>query len=117
MQHEELCKFPSNEFYDGKLKTDVSVSYRTDSETRLRIWPQGPKKPYVFVNVEGEESESHTGRKGKARVGLESKFNRDEAEKIVSCIIASCNSYIIIINVNILLHRQILPTYLYTGIM
>lgn len=54
-------------------------------ETRLTFWPQGTRKPFVFVHVEGVESESHTGRKGKARVGLESKFNKQEAKKAVSC--------------------------------
>lgn len=38
----------------------------------------------VFCNVIGEEDEVHTGKKGKARVGLESKFNVKEARKIVS---------------------------------
>ena len=84
IQHKKICEFPSNEFYDGELETDESVSYRRDPEVRLRFWPCGPSKPFVFVHVEGKESESHTGRKGKARVGLESKYNEQEARKIVS---------------------------------
>ena len=84
MQHEKLCEFPSTKFYDGKLKTDISVRARNNPEVRLRFWPHGPRKPFVFVHVEGIERESHTGRKGKARVGLESKYNKQEARKIVS---------------------------------
>ena len=84
LQHEELCKFPSKEFYDGKLTTDASIRYRKNSEAHLTFWPHGARKPFVFVNVEGVERESHTGRKGKARVGLESKYNKQEALKIVS---------------------------------
>ena len=64
--------------------TDISVESRSNPEVHLRFWPCGPRKPFVFVHVEGIESESHTGRKGKARVGLESKYNKKEAEKIVS---------------------------------
>ena len=48
-----------------------------------RFWPRRGK-PMVFCNVIGEEDEVHTGKKGKARVGLESKFNVKEAKKIVS---------------------------------
>ena len=85
LQCEELFKFPSEEFYrKDELKTDFSIKYRNNMETRLKFWPQGARKPFVFVNVEGVESESHTGRKGKARVGLESKYNKQEAKKIVS---------------------------------
>ena len=84
MQHEELCKFPSDEFYNSKLKTDFSIRLRSNIEAHLRFWPRGREKPFIFVNVEGQERESHTGRKGKARVGLESKYNKEEAEKIVS---------------------------------
>ena len=64
--------------------TDISVTYRNNPEVHLHFWPGGPRKPFVFVHVEGTESESHTGRKGKARVGLESKYNEKEARKIVS---------------------------------
>ena len=68
----ELCKFPSKEFYDGKLTTDASIRYckNSDSEAHLTFWPYGARKPFVFVNVEGVGKESHTGRKGKARVGF-----------------------------------------------
>ena len=38
----------------------------------------------MFVDVVGKEGREHTGHKGKTKVGLESKFNKDEAKKIVS---------------------------------
>jgi len=81
LQHKALCEFPSREFYDGKLKTDSSVPTR---EARLRdFWPKGGNKPFVFCDVIGREAETHTGQKGTARVGLESKYNKEEARKIV----------------------------------
>ena len=71
-------------FYGGKLKTDPAVKSRTGKEAHLqRFWPQGKQKPFVFCNVVGREAETHTGQKGTARVGLESKYNKEEAMKIV----------------------------------
>ena len=37
----------------------------------------------AFCNVIGRENENHTGQKGTAKVGLESKRNSREAKKIV----------------------------------
>ena len=60
------------------------MSFRRDREARLQhFWPQGKEKPFVFCNVVGREAETHTGQKGTARVGLESKYNKQEAMKIV----------------------------------
>ena len=57
---------------------------RTEKEAHLqRFWPQGMERPFVFCNVVGREAETHTGQKGTARVGLESKYNKEEAVKIV----------------------------------
>lgn len=70
----------------GELETDESVttSRMKTPEAHLKFWPQGENKPFVFVNVVGRERSEHTGRRGKEKVGEESKFNSDEAEKIVS---------------------------------
>ena len=54
-------------------------------EAHLRnFWPQGERMPLVFVDLVGREGGEHTGQRGKTKVGLESKFNKDEARKIVS---------------------------------
>ncbi len=80
----ELCRFPSLEFYNGDLQTDFSVTKRRNKEAHLRgFWPKGKQKPFVFCDVVGTVGESHTGQKGSARVGVESKYNVKEAEKIV----------------------------------
>ena len=61
------------------------ASRRSVREANLvNFWPQGKDKPFVFVNLVGKEGREHTGHRGKTKVGLESKFNKDEAEKIVS---------------------------------
>ena len=85
MQHPELCKLPSKIFYKNQLETDPSVmsSRRNVLEANLTLWPRGKEKPFVFVDVVGMEGSEHTGQKGKAKVGLESKFNKHEAKKIV----------------------------------
>ena len=80
-----LCKFPSEEFYDGELETDQQVHMeRVEQAKKLeRFWPGGSRKPFVFCNVIGEEGEVHSGWKETTKVGLDSKYNRDEARKIV----------------------------------
>ena len=60
------------------------MRFRRNREAHLQhFWPQGKEKPFVFCNVVGREAETHTGQKGTARVGLESKYNKEEAMKIV----------------------------------
>ena len=64
------------------------MNHRTEKEAHLsQFWPQGKHKPFVFCDVVGQEGESHTGQKGMARVGLESKYNEKEAKKIVRILI------------------------------
>ena len=82
-----LCKFASDEFYGGKLRTSPTVERRYSAKLeRLRgFWPNGSKKPLVFCNVVGSEDEnSGAGQNGSAPVGVESKRNNKEAKKIVS---------------------------------
>ena len=84
MQHQAICKFPSKEFYDERLKTDICVKRRGDVLKLGRFWPQGESCPMVFCQVVGEEDDGHVGLKGRAKVDSQSKFNKREAEKIVS---------------------------------
>ena len=72
-QHEEICKFPSKHFYDGRLETHLSVKRRICPETKLKFWPRGPQMPIMFCNIVGKE----------VQVGS-SKSNPEEAEKAVS---------------------------------
>ncbi len=66
------------------------ASRRSVPEAHLNnFWPRGEGKPFVFVDLVGEEGREHTGHRGKTKVGLESKFNKDEAKKIVSRYFAS----------------------------
>ena len=51
-QHPELCKFPSQTFYGGELRTGESTAYHVDQP--LSLWPK-PNCPHVLVHVEGEE--------------------------------------------------------------
>ena len=83
-QHLALCKFPSEEFYNGLLKTDERISVERERQAGElgRFWPRG-NKPLMFCNVIGEEKEVHSGWKEKAKVGQESKFNEEEARQIV----------------------------------
>ena len=64
--------------------TDYEIWHRNNKEANLYgFWPQGRRRPFVFCDIIGREAETHTGQKGTARVGLESKYNKEEAKKIV----------------------------------
>ena len=84
LQHTEICKFPSNEFYENHLITDESISRRRSGLNLTHFWPRGEEWPIVFCQVVGEEESGHTGSKGSAKVDSQSKYNPTEAEKIVS---------------------------------
>ena len=70
------------EFYGRQLLTDHSITSRKTAESLLTFWPRGPAKPFVFVDVVGKEEQFYSGQKG--NISLDSKFNSDEAAKIVS---------------------------------
>ena len=61
------------------------MKVRSCPETKLdKFWPRGADLPILFCDVVGEEGRSETGRQGERKVGIESKSNRKEAEKVVS---------------------------------
>ncbi|PIK57868.1 putative helicase with zinc finger domain 2-like [Apostichopus japonicus] len=53
--HEEICRFPSEAFYEGELQTAQAVKNRGFDEQTGRIWPNGPDYPRVFCHVVGVE--------------------------------------------------------------
>ena len=77
-QHDAICKFPSEQFYDGQLITDQSVSQQFCSLEGF--WPNGPNCPIAFCDVEGKEEDGSIDHK----VYRESKRNKIEADKTVS---------------------------------
>ncbi len=85
-QHETLCEFPSHEFYQGELKAaeSVALTHAKYLDKLARFWPQGRDTPMMLCDIVGVEEESHTGSRGFAKVGLESKRNTAEAEQVVS---------------------------------
>lgn len=84
-QHEAICKFPSEEFYNSKLTTDRSVVNRPPKDCLETFWPQGNDLPIMFVDVVGKEELDKIGSsKGEAKVGMDSKYNLVEAELVVS---------------------------------
>lgn len=89
--HEDICEFPSRQFYEGKLRTAVSVRAREMnrqdvSKKVINFWPNHTAKEYVplaFCNVVGEEEELVvTTDEGNER----SKSNKKEKEKVVEVI-------------------------------
>lgn len=76
--HPGLCEFPSNKFYEGKLRTADSPKWMT--KTPLGLWTN-PKYPYVFCHTEGEEEYlAYTTEEGNEM----SRYNSKEVEQVVS---------------------------------
>ncbi|XP_067677521.1 3'-5' exoribonuclease HELZ2-like [Haliotis asinina] len=80
--HPEICKFPSNQFYKGNLKTEDShpelAAWYIAPGKELTIWPT-KTNPKVFCHVAGkEETLTVTTQNGNEQ----SKSNRKEAEKV-----------------------------------
>lgn len=74
---EEICKFPSDYFYEGKLETDPSVPSR---DSRLQsFWPVRTV-PMAFCHVEGEEESTAIKT---AHSNEQSKANMKEVRKVV----------------------------------
>ncbi len=83
-QHENISDFPSAEFYGQQLETPPCVKNRVCSQANLyQFWPQGVEFPIVFCNVIGKEEEAMTGSIEGTAVGVGSKFNNEEATKVV----------------------------------
>ncbi|MED6272706.1 hypothetical protein CHARACLAT_033167 [Characodon lateralis] len=77
--HKDICKFPSAEFYDNKLKTGVP-----QPSSVLRV--DGKTMPLVFGHIEGETI--HLVVKT-AKGNNNSKANQKEREKVVGTIFCS----------------------------
>ena len=88
MQHEAICDFPSKHFYDGRLKTALSV--KTRGRGIVNLWPaqqlRGKDWPVVFCHVEGKE-ESTIFKS--AQSNEQSKSNMEEVMKAVSYILGA----------------------------
>ncbi|KAJ7378381.1 helicase [Desmophyllum pertusum] len=88
--HPDICEFPSQHFYRGKLVTSASVIERDRSTRHSRIflnfWPSNKETdfvPLVFCHVVGEEEELVvTTKEGNQR----SKSNMKEKDKVVQVV-------------------------------
>ena len=82
MQHPSICKFPSDQFYDGRLKATKEVlERRWSGRLSSNIWKQPQTQRCVFIHVEGIEEVSGIDAKGSYE---ESKFNEVEAKEVIS---------------------------------
>ena len=81
LQHQEICKFPSQHFYNRELKT---ANIRSSDEL-LDIWPRYGT-PMVFCHVEGAEKSLSVST---AEGNEQSKSNEAEKEEAVSWFMSS----------------------------
>ncbi|XP_061196372.1 helicase with zinc finger domain 2-like [Saccostrea echinata] len=74
--HPSLCRFPSNTFYDKKLRTKDLEKWKMQQP--LSLW-RDPKNPLVFCHIEGQEEYlSNTTEEGNEM----SKFNNAEIDQV-----------------------------------
>ena len=78
-QHETICQFPSQQFYDGTLRTHLTKYWKSTGALSEEVWPN--KAPFVFCHIEGlEESQSIATVDGSEQ----SKWNKADAAEAVS---------------------------------
>ena len=77
-QHEAICEFPSDTFYEGKLITADHIHQKTLSP--LKIWPAGRAWPIAFCHLEGKEEALAAGT---AEGSEQSCSNKMEVDKVV----------------------------------
>ncbi|ESO89023.1 hypothetical protein LOTGIDRAFT_209970 [Lottia gigantea] len=85
--HTGIMEFPSDMFYDGKLKCG---SEKQQEPVKLDIWPNGKDHPMVFCHVEGTEDGLTVATEDGSEM---SKFNQIEAEFVVNAAINLVNNY------------------------
>ena len=85
-QHETICKFPSEQFYDGHLNTADSPSYVVNP--RLSIWlnDHGSHRleRHIFIHVEGIEELSQVSTDME---NVRSVSNKMEVDQVVSSVL------------------------------
>lgn len=74
LQHEDICKFPSSQFYEGKLKTGLEQPIST-----LRVGER--VLPFAFGHVEGTTVSLVVST---AKGNENSRANKEEMETVVS---------------------------------
>jgi superfamily I DNA and/or RNA helicase len=79
-KHEAIMKFPSEQFYGGKLTIGNSSQ---EMPSTLELWPSGGDQPIMFVNVVGiEKTLTVATQEGSEK----SKCNDEEIKVVVSVI-------------------------------
>ncbi|KAK7490445.1 hypothetical protein BaRGS_00018231, partial [Batillaria attramentaria] len=91
--HPQICEFPSQQFYNGKLQTKFSYGTNTDLPEPLPFWPCHPvtdeEVPHILVDVRGEEE---TLTVSTDEGNEKSKSNVLEADKVME-ILSFLKSY------------------------
>ena len=89
VQHDDICQFPSEHFYEGKLETAPEVAGRTPDGIAFwnNLYPGSKlgrkrQRRKCFIHVEGEERTNFVS--GERTGGEESKYNPMEADIVVS---------------------------------
>ena len=82
LQHENICKFPSDRFYNNKLRADDSVKKRPPVTALRNVWPAGPRWPILFCDVIEEEKEFFGFSEKRTEIDEITEIEIDEITKV-----------------------------------
>ena len=83
-QHESICQFPSQHFYEGQLKCGLKEQSLPSPQ---KFWPNGRNKTFAFCNVIGREE---TQQVATSDGNEQSKANKSEVHYAVSHTSLTC---------------------------
>ena len=90
LQHKIICEFSANQFYEemGLFTNQITAKEMEIKAIKLKtLWPNhDPLMPFVFCDLVGTEKIADAQFIDKIRVGQESLYNPEEANKIVRII-------------------------------
>ena len=91
LQHKKIFEFPAEQFYKP-MELFFNQATAKEMENKAKnlkmFWPDcDPTMPFVFCDVIGTEKVTDTEFIDRTRVGQESKYNSQEADKIVRTVI------------------------------
>jgi superfamily I DNA and/or RNA helicase/exoribonuclease R len=84
--HQSICKFPSQQFYDGKLTTpdEILKRYPHIGESLWQRMDHKARNPKCFIHLEGEEDVNPVTEKDKG--GEESRYNEREVSAVITLV-------------------------------
>ena len=97
LQHKKIFEFPAKQFYKSMnlfFNQATAKEMENKAKNLKTFWPNcDPTMPFVFCDVIGTEKVTDTEFIDRIFVGKESKYNPQEADKIVRIVVTYVAMY------------------------